>query len=61
MRHLDLFSGIGGFALTVEEIWPGSEHIFCDNDRYCQELLKIRLPALNTYSLRLVQQMQECV
>lgn len=49
MRHLDLFSGIGGFALAVEEIWPESEHIFCDNDRYCQELLKLRFPNSKIY------------
>jgi len=49
MKHLDLFSGIGGFALAVEEIWPGSEHIFCDNDRYCRELLKLRFPNSKIY------------
>ncbi len=49
MRHLDLFSGIGGFALAVEEIWPNSEHIFCDNDRYCQKLLKLRFPNSKIY------------
>ncbi|HRZ95214.1 MAG TPA: DNA cytosine methyltransferase [Candidatus Moranbacteria bacterium] len=49
MRHLDLFSGIGGFALAVEEIWPGAEHIFCDNDRYCRELLKLRFPKSKIY------------
>ena len=49
MKHLDLFSGIGGFALAVEEIWPGAEHIFCDNDRYCRELLKLRFPNSKIY------------
>jgi len=49
MRHLDLFSGIGGFALAVEEIWPKSEHIFCDNDSYCQRLLKLRFPNSKIY------------
>ncbi|MFA5961972.1 MAG: DNA (cytosine-5-)-methyltransferase [Parcubacteria group bacterium] len=49
MRHLDLFSGIGGFALAVEEIWPNAEHIFCDNDRYCQKLLKLRFPNSKIY------------
>ena len=29
--HLDLFAGVGGFALAVDTVWPGSEHIFCDN------------------------------
>ena len=49
MLHLDLFSGIGGFALAVEEIWPKSEHIFCDNDSYCQRLLKLRFPNSKIY------------
>lgn len=49
MKHLDLFSGIGGFALAVEEIWPKSEHIFCDNDSYCQRLLKLRFPNSKIY------------
>jgi len=49
MRHVDLFSGIGGFALAVEEVWPKSEHIFCDNDKYCQQLLKLRFPNSKIY------------
>lgn len=49
MRHVDLFSGIGGFTLAVEEVWPNSEHIFCDNDKYCQQLLKLRFPNSKIY------------
>ncbi|HOW60093.1 MAG TPA: DNA (cytosine-5-)-methyltransferase [Candidatus Omnitrophota bacterium] len=49
MKHLDLFSGIGGFALAVEEVWPNSEHVFCDNDSYCQRLLKLRFPNSKIY------------
>ena len=49
MRHLDLFSGIGGFALAVKEIWPDAEHVFCDNDAYCRELLKLRFPKSKIY------------
>ncbi|MDD4995845.1 MAG: DNA (cytosine-5-)-methyltransferase [Patescibacteria group bacterium] len=49
MRHIDLFSGIGGFALAVEEVWPDSEHIFCDNDSYCQQLIKLRFPNSKIY------------
>ncbi len=49
MRHIDLFSGIGGFALAVEEVWPDSEHIFCDNDPYCRQLLKLRFPNSKIY------------
>jgi DNA (cytosine-5)-methyltransferase 1 len=40
MTHLDLFSGIGGFALAVDRVWSGVEHIFCDNDLFCQEVLR---------------------
>jgi DNA (cytosine-5)-methyltransferase 1 len=49
MRHIDLFSGIGGFALAVEKVWPNSQHIFCDNDLYCQNLLKLRFPNSKIY------------
>lgn len=44
MRHLDLFSGIGGFALAVDTVWPGAEHIFCDNDPFCQAVLRKNFP-----------------
>jgi DNA (cytosine-5)-methyltransferase 1 len=44
MNHLDLFSGIGGFAIAVDEVWPGSSHAFCEIDPYCQALLKKRYP-----------------
>ncbi|MDZ4227852.1 MAG: DNA (cytosine-5-)-methyltransferase [Candidatus Levybacteria bacterium] len=49
MRHLDLFSGIGGFAIAVDEVWPGSEHIFCDNDKFCQQVLKKHWPNSKIY------------
>lgn len=45
MKHIDLFSGIGGFALAVERVWGKNiEHIFCDNDAFCQEILKKHWP-----------------
>jgi len=47
MTHLDLFSGIGGFALAVDTVWPNSEHIFCDNDKFCQQVLRKHWP--NSY------------
>lgn len=49
MKHLDLFSGIGGFARAVDEVWPGSEHVFCDNDKFCQAILKLRYPNSKIY------------
>ena len=51
MRHLDLFSGIGGFALAAQTVW-GDEYEnvgFCEIDRYCQELLKLRYPGSVIY------------
>jgi DNA-cytosine methyltransferase len=41
--HLDLFSGIGGFALAAE--WAGFETVgFCDNEPYAQAVLKKHWP-----------------
>lgn len=39
MIHLDLFSGIGGFAYAIDQVWDNVEHIFCDNDKFCQQVL----------------------
>lgn len=50
MRHLDLFSGIGGFALAVEMVWPEVEHIFCDNDPFSQAILKKHWPKSPIFS-----------
>ena len=44
MKHLDLFSGIGGFALAVDAVWPNAEHEFCEIDPYCQQVLKKHFP-----------------
>jgi DNA (cytosine-5)-methyltransferase 1 len=39
MNHLDLFSGIGGFALATE--WAGIETIaFVEIDKFCQKVLE---------------------
>ena len=41
--HLDLFSGIGGFALAAG--WAGFETVgFCDNEPYAQAVLKKHWP-----------------
>lgn len=42
MNHIDLFSGIGGFALAACEVWGEDYHniLFCDNNRFCQEVIK---------------------
>lgn len=39
MLHIDLFSGIGGFAIAAEKVWPDIKHIFVDNDPFCQKVL----------------------
>jgi DNA (cytosine-5)-methyltransferase 1 len=45
MKHIDLFSGIGGFAIAVETVWGKDvTHIFCDNDKFCQQVLKKHWP-----------------
>lgn len=49
MKHLDLFSGIGGFAYAVDQVWPEAEHIFCDNDKFCQQVLKKHWPNSKIY------------
>ena len=46
MNHLDLFSGIGGFALAASKVW-GVEHnivSFCEIDAFCQKVLKKHWP-----------------
>lgn len=48
MRHLDLFSGIGGFALAASWIW-GSQHklvSFCERDEFCQRVLAKHWPTV---------------
>jgi len=51
MRHLDLFSGIGGFALAAKWVW-GDEYEnvgFCDNNKFCQAVLKKNFPNAKIY------------
>ncbi len=48
MRHLDLFSGIGGFALAAR--WVGWETVgFCEINPYCQKVLKKHWPKVPIY------------
>lgn len=42
MRHIDLFSGIAGFALAAKQVWGDDYHnlFFCEIDKYCQAVIK---------------------
>ena len=42
IRHLDLFSGIGGFALAARNVWKGRYKTiaFCEIDEFAQKVLK---------------------
>lgn len=44
MKHLDLFSGIGGFALGLQ--WAGGFETvaFCEIDKFCQKVLAKNFP-----------------
>ena len=46
MKHLDLFSGIGGFALAAQWVWADDHEIvaFCEIDKFCQKVLKKHWP-----------------
>jgi DNA (cytosine-5)-methyltransferase 1 len=49
LRHLDLFSGIGGFALAAQ--WAGINTVaFCEIEPYAQKILKKNFPDVPIYS-----------
>lgn len=50
LTHLDLFSGIGGFAYAADQVFGDVEHIFCDNDKFCRQVLKKHWPESEIYS-----------
>lgn len=48
MKHLDMFSGIGGFALAAQ--WAGIDTIgFSEIDKFCCEVLKKHWPNVINY------------
>jgi DNA (cytosine-5)-methyltransferase 1 len=48
IRTLDLFSGIGGFALGLER--AGMQTVaFCENDAFCQKVLKKHWPSIHIH------------
>jgi DNA (cytosine-5)-methyltransferase 1 len=40
LKLLDLFSGIGGFSLGMEATNEIETIAFCENEPFCQEVLK---------------------
>ncbi len=59
MTHLDLFSGIGGFALAAERVWPKIEHTFCEIDPFCVAVLKKHWPKAKIYGDIKIAKFQE--
>jgi DNA (cytosine-5)-methyltransferase 1 len=49
MLHLDLFSGIGGFAYAADQVFGDVEHIFCDNEPFSQAVLRKHWPEAYVY------------
>jgi DNA (cytosine-5)-methyltransferase 1 len=51
MTHLDLFSGIGGFALAAQTVWGEEYHCvgFCEIDHFCQQVLAKNFQGVKIY------------
>ena len=51
LRMLDLFSGIGGFALAAEWVWKDELDIvgFCEIEKYAQKVLNKNFPQVPIY------------
>ena len=49
LKHLDLFSGIGGFSLGLETTGGFETVAFCDYDSYCQKVLRKHWPWVTIY------------
>ena len=51
MRMLDLFSGIGGFALAAKWVWGDELDItgFCEIEKYAQKVLQKNFPGVPIY------------
>jgi DNA (cytosine-5)-methyltransferase 1 len=46
LRHLDLFSGIGGFSLAAQMVGGIRTEQFVEIDPYCQRVLKKNFPGV---------------
>lgn len=44
IRHIDLFSGIGGFSLAADRVFGNVEHIFCDTEPFAQAVIEKHWP-----------------
>ena len=49
MKHLDLFSGIGGFALAARWIGGIETVAFCENDEFCRKVLAKNFKGVKIY------------
>ncbi len=49
LQHIDLFSGIGGFAYAIDQVWDNVEHTFIEIDPFCQQILKKRFKGSKIY------------
>jgi DNA (cytosine-5)-methyltransferase 1 len=49
MLHIDLFSGIGGFAYAIDQVYGKTKHIFVENDPFCTAVLKKHWPEAEYY------------
>src|SRR3990167_437420 len=44
IRHIDLFSCIGGFSYAMDQVFGNVDHTFCEIDPFCQEVLRKHWP-----------------
>jgi len=44
INHLDLFSGIGGFALAADRVFGNVTHKFVEYDQFCQAVIRKHWP-----------------
>ena len=50
MRHLDLFSGSGTWALAARHVWDDYECVgFCETDWFCRMVLQTHFPGVPIY------------
>ena len=48
MKHLDLFTGILGFAYAAKQVWRDEYQLIacCEKDKFCQNLIRKRAPGV---------------